>query len=239
MYKKVALGFMSALILIPAVCLGQDGTDINQAVPAYFGQSLSGALDVKTKPDQVYSIAMSKGQTFTVTAQLTGGQSPSWAILIAAPDSKQLGDLTACSNYLANEGCGSGTSGSRTTTHTVTYQAATSGKYYLIIRAYSSGIAYNLQLAATGTPLLVPNPAQAGCLTGQVDSITYSAQLIAASLPDEASIGGSRMCATCAVKPPAFPELVAKLESAMGMNVGVSACYDGAGNIFQLKLIHP
>lgn len=239
MYKKFALGFIGAMSLIPAVCLGQDGTDISQAIPAYFGQSLSGALDVRTKADQVYSIAVSKGQKFTATAQLPGVQSnpPRWAVLIAAPDTKQLGDLTGCASYVAADGC-AGVSGNATT-HTVTYEAAVSGKYYLIVHAYASGVSYQLQLASAGTPIVVPNPNSAGCLTGQVDSITYSTQLIAASLPDEASIGGARMCATCAVKPPAYPELVAKLETAMGMNVGVSACYDGAGNIFQLKLIHP
>jgi hypothetical protein len=25
----------------------------------------------------------------------------------------------------------------------------------------------------------------------------------------------------------------------MGQNIGVSACYDAAGNIFQLKMLHP
>jgi len=226
--------------LVPAISFGQDGTDINQAVPIYFGQSLSGVVDVKTKPNQVYSIALAKGQSFTVTGQVTGGASPAWAILIAAPGSKQLGDLNGCTTYLANSGCGSSSSPvSKDTTHTLTYEVATAGSYYLVVTAYTSGVSYQLQITATGTPIGVPNPTQAGCLTGQVDSITYSAQLIAAGLPDEASIGGARMCATCAVKPPAYPELVGKLETAMGMNVGVSACYDGAGNIFLLKLLHP
>ena len=90
-----------------------------------------------------------------------------------------------------------------------------------------------------GTPINVPNPATAGCVTGQVDAITYSLQLIAAGLPDEVSIGGAKLCSSCSVKAPAYKELVDKMESAMGMNVGVSACYDNSGNIFQLKLVHP
>lgn len=122
---------------------------------------------------------------------------------------------------------------------TFTYQVASAGVYYIVLSAASTGITYQLQITADGTLIGVVNPTSAGCLNGQIDSITYSLQLIAAGLPDEASIGGTRLCASCTVKPPAYPQLVIKMETAMSLNVGVSACYDAAGNIFQLKLLHP
>jgi hypothetical protein len=92
---------------------------------------------------------------------------------------------------------------------------------------------------STGTPISIPNPPTTGCLTGRVDYITYSLQLIAAGLPDEVSIGGSKACASCTVKPPLYPEISTRLESALKSNVNVEACYDSGGNIFQLKLVHP
>ncbi|MGH9664845.1 MAG: hypothetical protein ACRD9L_10520, partial [Bryobacteraceae bacterium] len=119
------------------------------------------------------------------------------------------------------------------------YQVAAAGTYFVAVTAFAPGIAYQLQVTAQGPPIGVPNPAQKGCVTGQVDYILYSLQLIAAKLPDEVSIGGTKLCASCDIKPPAYPELVEKMEKAMAMNFNVSACYDTSGNIFQLKLIHP
>ena len=69
----------------------------------------------------------------------------------------------------------------------------------------SSGITYSLVVTAQGTPITVPNPQTAGCLSGQVDYITYSLQLIAAGLPDEVSIGGQKACPSCTVKQPLYP----------------------------------
>ena len=236
MKKTLFIGVMAMLAVIPATSLAQgpDGSDVNQAIPIYFGQTIADTIDSKTKSVQVYSVTVGKGQALTVTAKAIAGQGLNWTLLLAPSSYKSVGTLRYCSDYLAQGGCQTSS-----TTLSLTYQVATAGTYYIQLEANSPGISYQLQVTTTGTPIATPNPTQAGCLNGQVDYITYSLQLIAASLPDESSIGGTKLCATCTVKPPAYPILVQKLETAMGLNVGVSACYDAAGNIFQLKMIHP
>jgi hypothetical protein len=221
-FLSLLIGLMT-LAAIPAACFGQDGNDIATSIPIYFGQTINDTVDNATRPYQVYNIAAGKGQQITVTGTSTKGINyylyPSTAHTVINNGS-----------YVASGG-GLGVS--------FNYQVSTAGVYYVAVVAPASGEAYKLQVTAQGTPVSVPNPAQAGCVTGQVDYITYSLQLVAAGLPDTASIGGTQLCASCTVKPPAYPLLVTKMETAMGMNVGVSACYDSVGNIFQLKLIHP
>jgi len=95
---------------------------------------------------------------------------------------------------------------------------------------------YELQATAEGTPLLTALPTQAGCVFGQVDSITYSLRLIAMNLPDEVNIGGTRLCSACTVKPPLYSQMVDKMETALKSGVNIEACQDGQGQIFQVKL---
>lgn len=82
-------------------------------------------------------------------------------------------------------------------------------------------------------------PALSGCLSGQVDYITYSVNRLPFNLPDEASIGGTRICATCAVKAPLYGDFAARIESWMERRKPVQACYDANGTIFQVRLRQP
>ena len=112
------------------------------------------------------------------------------------------------------------------------------GTYYIGIRAENrdTGITYELQATAEGTPLLTALPTQAGCVFGQVDSITYSLRLIAMNLPDEVNIGGTRLCSACTVKPPLYSQMVDKMETALKSGVNIEACHDAQGQIFLVKL---
>jgi hypothetical protein len=227
--KNVLIGLMM-LAAIPAAVFGQTGTDINQAIPIYFGQTINDIIDNSTRPWQVYSIALSKGQQVTATA---AANTINWEIFLLGSGTTTIAgnfNALACANY----NCGTAANG-----NSVSYQIATAGTYYVAILAKGGGVTYNLQVTAQGTPITSPNPPQAGCLTGQVNNITYSLQLISAGLPDTVTIGSTQACASCTVKPPAYPALVQKMETAMGLGVGVSACYDSSGNIFQLTLNHP
>jgi len=218
-----------ALAAVPAACFGQTGTDINQAIPIYFGQTINDTIDNSTRPRQVYSITLAKGQQITITGTASGSY---WGIFLYAPSASTVINnnsyVVTASGY-SNPGPGL----------SFNYQVAAAGTYYILVQANQTGLSYQLQVTAQGTPIVTPNPAQAGCLTGQINSITYSLQLIAAGLPDTVSIGGTQLCPFCTVKPPAYPALVEKMEKAMGLGVGVSACYDATGNIFQLTLNHP
>lgn len=224
-----------ALAAVPAACFGQTGTDINQAIPIYFGQTINNTIDRTTLPAQVYSLTLAKGQGISATVTSANGQTPTWSFLLAGPGLTTIaGVYCSNSNFVAQGSCESTSAAS-----TFNYQVAAPGTYYVVLVTFSAGTAYQLQVTAQGTPIVTPNPAQAGCLTGQINSITYSLQLIAAGLPDTVSIGGTQLCPFCTVKPPAYPALVEKMEKAMGLGVGVSACYDATGNIFQLTLNHP
>ena len=72
-------------------------------------------------------------------------------------------------------------------------------------------------------------PTGLSCVSGAVESIIYSLQYKMPGLADEITIGSTKLCATCVVKPPIFVEFVKKLESAREDKVTVDACYDGAG----------
>lgn len=221
---------------LAAASQAQDGSDINQAVPIYFGQTVNDTIDATTKQIQVYSITLARGQSFSATAKTNNGVRAVWCLGLLASTFKTISGFSCGDGrYLATNGA----SGTTAAALTWNYQVAAAGVYYVVLHAVGTGINYSLQVTADGTPIGVPNPTSAGCVNGQIDSMTYSLQLIAAGLPDEVSIGGTRLCATCTVKPPAYPQLVNKMEAAMSLNVGVSACYDAAGNIFQLKLLHP
>jgi hypothetical protein len=220
----------ASLLTLATPCIAQNGTNINQAIPVYFGQTVTDTIDKANRPDQVYSIALAKGQLATFTATATGGTTAGgWSLCIEAPTVTTI----AVSNCVQNTG-NSGAGGL-----VLSYQSAASATYYAYIHTNATSTTYQFGATVQGTPNTTPNPQQAGCLTGQIDSIGYSLQLIAASLPDTVSIGGTQMCSTCTIKPPAYPVMVDKMERAMQQNAPVSACYDGAGNIFQLKLMHP
>ena len=233
--KLLASFLLAVAFAVPSrlAAQGPDGTDFGKAIPIYFGQTLTDIMDGKTKPDQIYSIVLAKGQSFSVTAKATSSN-PFWTLILLAPNTK-IG-ARSCSDgaILASGGCGSSA-----TSMSFTYQVATAGTYYVVLSVGSTGTAFQLKATAEGTPIAVPNPPSAGCLTGRVDYLTYSLQLIAAGLADEVSIGGSKVCATCTVKAPLYPEIVNRLENALRSKVNVEACYDSTGSIFQIKLVTP
>jgi hypothetical protein len=225
--------FLTAALAIPAHLAAQtpNGSDINQAIPIYFGQIVNDIGDSNTIKSKVYAITLAKGQQVSVTLTAPG---KALTLTLHPPTSLT---LVGC-----NYGCATGAvanSGNVNSAAAFTYNVATAGKYYVKASFGDTGTNYSLQVNAVGTPIVTPLPASVGCLTGPVDYLTYSLQLISAGLPDTASIGGTQLCATCTVKPPAYPEIVAKMETSMGLGASVSACYDSTGNIFQIKLIHP
>jgi uncharacterized protein (TIGR03437 family) len=82
-------------------------------------------------------------------------------------------------------------------------------------------------------------PQLSGCLSGRVDYITYSTGPLSYGEADSASIGGTALCSTCAVKPALYPEFATRMERALERGENIQACYDSRGVIYQLKLTHP
>ncbi len=83
-------------------------------------------------------------------------------------------------------------------------------------------------------------PVQAGnCVSGSVDYLTWSLQYLYLNLPDEVSIGQTKLCASCDIKPPVFQEMVKTLEGALKSRNSVQACYDENGYVSQLRARHP
>ena len=208
---------------------GQDGKDISSAIPIYFDQVVTDIGDAQASPVMVYKITAARGQKFTAAATTPNGGG-GWQIRLAGPSARNVNALTKA-DIVADPGYNS-SGGIR-----ADYLVPVAGVYYVILNFEGRGINYSLQVTAEGTPIAVPNPASAGCLTGRVDSMLYSLQRIAAGLPDEVTIGGQRACATCTVKSPLYPEISNRLEAALRSGINVEACYDSAGSIFQLKML--
>ena len=74
------------------------------------------------------------------------------------------------------------------------------------------------------------------CISGQVDSVTFSLQYKTPGLADEVIIGGTKLCAKCDVKPPIYVEFVSKLEEASTTGIKVDACYDPEGAVNLLRM---
>jgi hypothetical protein len=214
-----------------------DGSDINQAVPIWFGQNIHDIGDVNTAPLRVYSIPLAKGQQFSATLTNPSTDPGVYMGITLLPPTAR--SVAGCGWNCATGSVASDSTGVHSASFTYTVPAG--GTYYVKVGFGSVGVNYNLQVKAGGTPIVTPLPPTAGCLTGQVDYVTYSVQLIAMGLPDEVSIGGVVACnsSNCQVKPPAYAEIVSRLESALKSQVPVSACYDSTGNIIQLKVMHP
>lgn len=212
--------------------LGQtpDGSEINKAIPYFFGQIATGLGDPQINPPFiVYSIDLARGQQITISGNVATG---SGAIGLALLKPSALTVRSARTEDLA-VGC------LRCGQRSLSYLVPVPGKYFLVVEFFNSSLTYQVSANTTGTPVALPNPPNAGCLSGRVDYITFSLQRIASGLPDEVSIGGNRACASCTVKAPGYPEIADRLESAVRNNVNVEACYDSGGNIFQIKIIKP
>jgi hypothetical protein len=207
-----------------------DGTDVARAIPVFFGQTVEDIIDKATLPNQVYAITLARGQELRVTVTVPAAKEYYLHLLApAAPTIDRGRDFSVARD---NSCC-------RANSRTFTYTASAAGRYFIWVNADDTSVRYRMTVTAVGTPIAVPNPTTAGCLRGPVDSITYSLQLIAMNLPDEVSIGGTRACASCSVKPPLYPEIAQRLENALRSKVNVEACYDAPGNIFQIKLVQP
>jgi hypothetical protein len=209
------------------------GSDVNSAIPIYFQQVVSDLGDVKTAPLKVYSITLSKNQQISATlSEAATAPAANLDIELWGPGTTTLANCTynRCNPTLANQVAGN--------THSVsfTYTASADGVYYVLTSFGSNSVNYTLEVTTRTPP--VPPPCNGGNLSGQVDYITYSLTLIAAGLPDSASVGGTQLCPTCTVKAPQYPDIAQKMETAMGMNLPVSLCYDSTGNILQITLKH-
>ena len=227
---------MYSAVLLAAFSIGvsgqePDGRDIATAIPIYFGQTVTDIGDAKAAPVRVYKITLARGQQFTADASTGSTSACCWRLSIWGPSERNVASLND-NNVLADSRLLNLDDGAK-----VSYLVPAAGTYYVIVGISGSGVRYTLRVTSEGTPIAVPNPTTAGCLTGRVDSILYSLQRIAANLPDEVTIGGQRACSTCTVKPPLYTEISSRLELALRSNVSVEACYDAGGSIFQLKLL--
>lgn len=213
------------------------GTDISTAIPIYYGQFVNDIGDVHTNPLHVYSVDLAKGQQFTAVATVAATASVvSMQVALFPPTQKSVADVRFNSGVTGNVASGLAAGGRSASLSLATVPAA--GTYYITVAVNDVGVSYTLQVTTAGTPQLQALPAQAGCLSGQVDYITYSLQLIALNLPDTISVGGLQACATCSVKPPLYSQITEKLELALRSGLPVQACYDTNGNIFQISLQH-
>jgi uncharacterized protein (TIGR03437 family) len=102
----------------------------------------------------------------------------------------------------------------------------------------SAGSVY-VPVEAYGTPSGQSTPPLLGCVSGQVDSITFSTALMSYGQADTVTIGGTMLCPACNLKPPLYEEFASRLESALLRKQSVQACYDNAGNVFGVKVLHP
>lgn len=81
-----------------------------------------------------------------------------------------------------------------------------------------------------------PLPSNLTCLSGPVTEIIFSLAPVPAGLADEVTIGDTRLCATCPVKPPLYVQFVQRLNAARRAGRAVDACYDSAGTFTYLRL---
>lgn len=237
MKHTLLLSLALTALALPGLAQEPDGSDIDKAIPIFFGQTVTDIGDRQQVRNKVYKVVLARGQQFSVTAN-SSTPDRSWWLGLLAPGVRTISAVPS-GQVLAGTAPNSFTNYRNTSGLTLTYQVPAAGTYFVWLNFDSPGVNYSLRVTAEGTPIAVPNPTTAGCLTGRVDSITYSLQLIAAGLPDEISIGGVRACPACTVKPPLYPEITNRLESALLSGANVEACHDSSGNIFQLKLVRP
>ena len=228
---------LAAALAVPSrlPAQGPDGLDFSSAIPIVFGQVTQDIGDSRLKPRQIYKINLARGQKFNASISTVDGAQVKFDLYLVAPSVKSLASWGNADTSASDADY----SNNARTSRSITYQVPVAGAYYVAVFFNSTGINYKLQAIAEGTPVAVPNPTSAGCLTGRVDYLTYSLQLIAVGLADEVSIGSQRACPSCTVKAPLYPEIVNRLELALRSKTNVEACYDSTGSIFQIKLVTP
>jgi hypothetical protein len=235
---QVVFGLLTVALTLGKQASAQlpSGSDINSAIPIYYQQVVNDLGDVNTAPLRVYSITVSKSQQIAVTLSVANTAPGAYLRLsLWGPTTTTLAGCGAtCGDNGSLEAAVSGNTHGLSLNHT----ASVSGVYYILAAFGSQSANYTLEVTTPTLPASSPN-CSGGNLAGQVDYVTYSLTLIGAGLPDSASVGGTQLCATCTIKAPGYPQIAEKMESAMGLNVPVSLCYDGSGNINQITLKHP
>ena len=122
----------------------------------------------------------------------------------------------------------------------VTVPAAASGDTSVILTTSGQTATTTVAVESSSAPSLpVKAPALVGCVSGQVDSISYLSSRQSYSQAEEVSIGGTLLCAACTVKSPLYPEFAIRMENALRKRKNVQACYDGSGQIYQLLVSQP
>jgi hypothetical protein len=223
---------LTTLSSLTAFGQGAEGSDFSSSIPIVFGQVVRDIGDSNQRRTIIYKINLARGQKVSISLSDTNGNTRvDMGLYLVSPNVKSLATWGNADTLARQDGC------CGSSTRSVTYQVAAAGTYYIVLGFSSTGVSYKLEVLAEGTPIAVPNPTTAGCVNGRVDYITYSLQLIAVGLPDEVSIGGTKLCANCQVKAPLYPEIAQRLENALRSKVNVEACYDSPGNIFQIKLV--
>ena len=79
-----------------------------------------------------------------------------------------------------------------------------------------------------------PLPEGVTCISGPVDYVVQSKQNFGRA--DEVSIGGTRLCAPCPLKPPVYVNFAEKLESAREDGLEVDVCHDDIGTINYVRM---
>ncbi len=229
-------------LAVAAAAFGQgpDGNDISTAVPIYVGQVVKDVGDTGIAPNRLYRIALGRGQKLRITTTADDGKRPGWNVFILRAATKTVRSLVT-GDVLAQAYGTSASTGNwdETSIWAFDYQVPAAADYFIWVRFSRLNASFKLETQADGIPLDVTLPAEAGCLAGQVDHITFSLRFISLNLPDELSIGGSRVCANCTVKPPLYSAIVEKLEAALKAGVPVEACHDDKGNIIKVKMQRP
>lgn len=98
--------------------------------------------------------------------------------------------------------------------------------------------------ASTLVPIQAPlvpiagqtGPILKGCITGQVDSISYPIAGLPFGQPNDLSIGGTDLCPTCTIRTPLYSEFVKPMEIALKRGKTIKACYDQNGIIYQVTI---
>lgn len=234
MKQRLLLTAVLAVLFIPnGVAQVPDGKDIATAIPYSIGQVATGIGAASSTPLVVYAVKLAQGQSITVAAVRTSqAGNNGFGLRLMSPKAVTFATGRFPETIAEDKGCCNGDA-------EIIYLVPVTGTYYIAVYFSAGTTGYQMTVKSTGTPINIPNPTTSGCLSGRVDYITYSLQQIAAGLPDELSIGGAKACSTCTAKPPLYPEISSRLESALKLNVNVEACYDSAGNIFQIKLVRP
>ena len=108
------------------------------------------------------------------------------------------------------------------------------GNYIMTIsmsETVSKSVIVSVNGPGEGTIAAVGLPVGEKCVSGQVNYVTFSLQQKVSGLADEASIGGTKLCATCDLKPPIYGDFAARIESARIEGLNVDACYDSYGTM--------